>query len=186
MRKPSLYFRGHKTAPSMARMELDRSSIQPLGPSNPGLQPGRTTAGTTTDYPSAAREILAGLFHTATPEHVIFTQNATDSLNLLVHGFAQKQGEPFHAITTELEHNSVLRPLTALRTVGRSRSRSCRSGASRPEPMLTKMRSPSMSRSLQRTAGRSVGSTGRRMSSNLHQRPCVALAEPDRAVRILV
>jgi hypothetical protein len=45
--------------------------------------------------------------------------------------------------------------------------------------LLTKMRSPSMSRSLQRTAGRSVGSTGRRMSSNLHQRPCVALAEPE-------
>ena len=51
-------------------------------------------------------------------EHFIFTQNATDSLNLLIHGFAKKRGMPFHAITTDLEHNSVLRPLTALEQDG--------------------------------------------------------------------
>jgi cysteine desulfurase family protein len=75
---------------------------------------GRTTGNGSMDYPSAAREALADFFHAGPPEHFIFTQNATDSLNLLIHGFAKKTGTPFHAITTELEHNSVLRPLTTL------------------------------------------------------------------------
>ncbi len=79
---------------------------------------GRTTGNGSVDYPSAAREALASFFYADPPEHFIFTQNATDSLNLLVHGFAKKCGEPFHAITTELEHNSVLRPLTALEQEG--------------------------------------------------------------------
>ncbi|WP_321505051.1 aminotransferase class V-fold PLP-dependent enzyme [uncultured Methanoregula sp.] len=79
---------------------------------------GRTTGSGSQDYPSAAREALAAFFHAGPPEHFIFTQNATDSLNLLIHGFAKKTGMPFHAITTELEHNSVLRPLKALEQDG--------------------------------------------------------------------
>ncbi|MDP3564446.1 MAG: aminotransferase class V-fold PLP-dependent enzyme, partial [Methanoregula sp.] len=43
---------------------------------------------------------------------------ATDSLNLLIHGFVKNQKTPFHAITTELEHNSVLRPLHTLEGEG--------------------------------------------------------------------
>ena len=81
-------------------------------------EPGRTTGNGSMDYPSAAREALAPFFHAGPPEHFIFTQNATDSLNLLIHGFVKKSGMPFHAITTELEHNSVLRPLTALEQDG--------------------------------------------------------------------
>jgi cysteine desulfurase family protein len=77
-------------------------------------EPGRTTGNGSMDYPSAAREVLADFFRSGPLEHFVFTQNATDSLNLLIHGFAKKTGIPFHAITTELEHNSVLRPLTAL------------------------------------------------------------------------
>ena len=64
------------------------------------------------------REALAAFFHAGPPEHFIFTQNATDALNLLIHGFVKKTGMPFHAITTELDHNSVLRPLTALEQDG--------------------------------------------------------------------
>jgi len=79
---------------------------------------GRTTGSGSTDYPSAAREALAAFFHADPPEHFIFTQNATDSLNLLIHGFLKKTGTPFHTITTELEHNSVLRPLTTLEQEG--------------------------------------------------------------------
>lgn len=81
-------------------------------------EPGRTTGNGSMDYPSAARESLAAFFHTGPPETIVFTQNATDALNLLIHGFAKKTGMPFHAITTELEHNSVLRPLTALEQDG--------------------------------------------------------------------
>jgi cysteine desulfurase family protein len=81
-------------------------------------EPGRTTGNGSIDYPSAAREALAAMFHADPSEHFVFTQNATDSLNLLIHGFAKKIGVPFHAITTDLEHNSVLRPLTALEQDG--------------------------------------------------------------------
>jgi cysteine desulfurase/selenocysteine lyase len=81
-------------------------------------EPGRTTGNGSKDYPSAAREALAAFFHGSPPEQFIFTQNATDALNLLIHGFAKKTGMPFHVITTELEHNSVLRPLTALKQDG--------------------------------------------------------------------
>jgi cysteine desulfurase family protein len=81
-------------------------------------EPGRTTGNGSIDYPSVAREALAAFFHAGPPEHFVFTQNATDSLNLLVHGFVKKNATPFHAITTELEHNSVLRPLSALEQDG--------------------------------------------------------------------
>jgi cysteine desulfurase / selenocysteine lyase len=81
-------------------------------------EPGRTTGNGLMDYPSATREALAAFFHAGPPGHFVFTQNATDSLNLLIHGFAKKTGIPFHAITTELEHNSVLRPLAALEQDG--------------------------------------------------------------------
>lgn len=81
-------------------------------------EPGRTTGNGSMDYPSATREALATFFHTRPAENFIFTQNATDSLNLLIHGFAKKIGTPFHAITTELEHNSVLRPLATLEQDG--------------------------------------------------------------------
>lgn len=84
----------------------------------PVHEAGRTTGRGSTDYPSAARDALAAFFHAGPPEHFIFTQNATDSLNLLIHGFLKKSGEPFHTITTELEHNSVLRPLTTLEQEG--------------------------------------------------------------------
>jgi len=80
---------------------------------NPYFEQGRTTAGGAIDYPVAARTALAGFFCAEKPDHIIFTQNATDSLNLLIHGFTRNAPAPFHTITTELEHNSVLRPLHA-------------------------------------------------------------------------
>jgi cysteine desulfurase family protein len=85
----------------------------------PFFEHGRSTAGGVTDYPSAARDALAVFFHAEEPGHFIFTQSATDSLNLLIHGFVKNRKTPFHAITTELEHNSVLRPLHTLEGEGR-------------------------------------------------------------------
>ncbi|MDD1676988.1 MAG: aminotransferase class V-fold PLP-dependent enzyme [Methanomicrobiales archaeon] len=85
---------------------------------HPFYEPGRTTGDGAADYPATARDALAEFFHAGPPEHVIFTQNATDALNLLIHGFVKKTRTPFHAITTDLEHNSVLRPLTALERDG--------------------------------------------------------------------
>jgi selenocysteine lyase/cysteine desulfurase len=84
----------------------------------PVHEPGRTTGNGSRDYPSSARESLGALFHAGPPEHFVFTQNATDALNLLIHGFVKNAGSPFHVVTTELEHNSVLRPLTTLSREG--------------------------------------------------------------------
>ncbi len=85
----------------------------------PFFEHGRSTAGGATDYPSVTREALAVFFNADEPDHFIFTQSATDSLNLLIHGFVKNQETTFHAITTELEHNSVLRPLHTLEGEGR-------------------------------------------------------------------
>lgn len=46
---------------------------------------------------------------------VVFTHNATESLNIAINGLLQP-GD--HVITSVLEHNSVLRPLEALKTSG--------------------------------------------------------------------
>lgn len=62
-----------------------------------------------------ARETVAGFFSIADSSRVIFTQNATGALNLALQG-TLAAGD--HVITTSMEHNSLLRPLYALRTKG--------------------------------------------------------------------
>ena len=54
------------------------------------------------------REKLSALFGTPDPSRIAFTCNATEALNIAIHG-AIHPGE--HVITTACEHNSVLRPL---------------------------------------------------------------------------
>ena len=55
------------------------------------------------------------------PRHLIFTANGTDSLNLAIHGLL-RPGD--HVVTTDVEHNSVLRPLEHLvQRAAASRSR---------------------------------------------------------------
>ncbi len=55
-----------------------------------------------------ARNLLAKFFN-CEPSNIIFTQNATMALNYAVYNVC-KENE--HVITTNAEHNSVLRPLT--------------------------------------------------------------------------
>jgi len=57
------------------------------------------------------RERLNDLFHGENPHHFIFTLNCTDALNLAIKGVL-RPGD--HAITTWIDHNSVLRPYNAL------------------------------------------------------------------------
>ncbi|KSV58393.1 aminotransferase class V-fold PLP-dependent enzyme [Acetivibrio ethanolgignens] len=57
------------------------------------------------------RKKLAELFGCPLPEQTVFTSNATEALNIAIHGILEA-GD--HVITTELEHNSVLRPLYLL------------------------------------------------------------------------
>lgn len=61
------------------------------------------------------RELLAELFNVSNPMNIIFTSNCTDSLNIVIKGFV-REGD--HVITTSMEHNSVLRPLHALKNKG--------------------------------------------------------------------
>lgn len=57
------------------------------------------------------REKLAKLFHTSNPAQVVFAYNATEALNIAIMG-SINLGD--HVISTDLEHNSVLRPLYRL------------------------------------------------------------------------
>jgi cysteine desulfurase family protein len=57
------------------------------------------------------RKALAAFFGGKTPERLVFAANATDALNLAILGVL-KPGD--HAITTTIEHNSVIRPLNHL------------------------------------------------------------------------
>lgn len=63
----------------------------------------------------AAREDVAELFGVSASERIVFTRNATEAINLALLG-SLRPGD--HAITSDLEHNAVLRPLTALRERG--------------------------------------------------------------------
>src|SRR6185312_7363319 len=62
-----------------------------------------------------ARHALNQFFRGAEPERWIFTLNCTDSLNMAIKGTV-KQGD--HVITSDLEHNSISRPLRALEKAG--------------------------------------------------------------------
>ena len=60
-----------------------------------------------------AREKLAKLFNCERADHVVFTANVTQALNTAICGVLSK-GD--HVISTDLEHNSVLRPLYRLQS----------------------------------------------------------------------
>ena len=78
---------------------------------------GNSARGTHEEALAASRVIydtrckLAALFDCKRPDHVAFTCNSTEALNIAIHGCIHA-GE--HVISTDLEHNSVLRPLYRL------------------------------------------------------------------------
>jgi cysteine desulfurase family protein len=61
------------------------------------------------------RELICQLFNIDNPMQIIFTSNATDSLNLAIKGIL-KNGD--HVITSSMEHNSVIRPIKTLEEIG--------------------------------------------------------------------
>lgn len=63
-----------------------------------------------------ARRQTAAFFGCRDPRRLIFCSNATDALNLAIHGLLGEKGG--HAITTTNDHNSVLRPLHTLEQSG--------------------------------------------------------------------
>lgn len=85
-------------------------ALQTLGNSARGTHEGALDASHTI---YDARVKLAVLFGCPRPDHVVFTSGVTESLNLALCGLLNA-GD--HAISTDLEHNSVLRPLYRLRS----------------------------------------------------------------------
>ncbi len=73
----------------------------------PSLQAGRVVYET--------RVLLAELFNVKDPGRIAFTMNATESLNIVIKGLLEAKD---HVITTQLEHNSVLRPLYEMEKKG--------------------------------------------------------------------
>jgi cysteine desulfurase / selenocysteine lyase len=63
------------------------------------------------------RREICRLINCPDPLRIVFTPNATEALNLVIHGILRR-GD--HAVTTSMEHNSVLRPLTNLQQDDRS------------------------------------------------------------------
>lgn len=81
---------------------------------NIGANPGRSgyaTARKASQIVEETRKLLAQLFHVEESSQIVFTSNATESLNLGLKG-SLLPGD--HVVTTMTDHNSVLRPLRSL------------------------------------------------------------------------
>ena len=81
---------------------------------NPGRSSHRM-AGEAEQTIEDARLALNRLFHGEDRRRWVFTLNCTDALNMAIKG-TLRPGD--HAVTTDLEHNSVSRPLRALEKAG--------------------------------------------------------------------
>lgn len=85
---------------------------------NNGANPGRSGHKPALDAGGVVfdtRVIICQTFGVDDPENIVFVPNATFGLNFLIQGLL-KPGD--HAVTTDLEHNSVLRPLKLIEKSG--------------------------------------------------------------------
>src|SRR5260221_12972474 len=94
--------------PESVYQALDRFARETLA--NPG-RAGHKMALAAERALADARHRLNQLLHWQAPDRFVFTLNCTDALNMAIKGVL-RQGD--HVVTTNLEHNSVSRPLRAL------------------------------------------------------------------------
>lgn len=76
-----------------------------------GVNPGRSGYDKTLEAEEvvhSTRKLLTELFNGTDPNRLTFSYNASDSLNMIIQGVVSKRD---HVITSNVEHNSVLRPL---------------------------------------------------------------------------
>src|SRR5438552_11323106 len=92
---------------------LDRFGRQSLA--NPG-RAGHRMALAAERALDDCRHLLNQLFHGQAPERFVFTLNCTDAHNMAFKGVL-RAGD--HVVTTDLEHNSVSRPLRAMELAGK-------------------------------------------------------------------
>src|SRR5579871_3045421 len=98
--------------PEEVYQALDRFARQQLA--NPGRGGHKMALGAERALDDA-RHLLNQLFHGKEPERFVFTLNCTDALNMAFKGVLN---EGDHVITTDLEHNSISRPLRAMELAG--------------------------------------------------------------------
>ena len=116
--------------PEAVYQALDRFARQDLA--NPG-RAGHKMALAAEHALDEARHLLNQFFHGEGPERFVFTLNATDALNMAFKGVL---ADGDHVVTTDLEHNSVSRPLRAMELAGRislTRVRADRGGTIDPD-----------------------------------------------------
>src|SRR5918911_1739396 len=99
--------------PEAVYQALDRFARESLA--NPG-RAGHKMALAAERALDDARHLLNQFFNGEAPERFVFTLNCTDALNMAFKGVL---ADGDHVITTDLEHNSVSRPLRALELAGR-------------------------------------------------------------------
>src|SRR5204862_2309393 len=99
--------------PEAVYLALDRFARTDLA--NPG-RAGHKMALATERALDDARHLLNQFFHGEGPERFVFTLNCTDALNMAFKGVL---ADGDHVITTNLEHNSVSRPLRAMELAGK-------------------------------------------------------------------
>ena len=98
--------------PEAVYAALDRCARTQLA--NPG-RAGHKMAVAAERLLDDGRHRLNQFFHGKGPERFVFTLNCTDALNIAFKGVLQS-GD--HVVTTDLEHNSISRPLRALELDG--------------------------------------------------------------------
>ena len=96
--------------PAVAQAVLE--ALSSCGSCGRGAHEGALSAARTV---YGTREKIAALLGCPRADHVCFTQNSTQALNIAISGLL---GPGDHVISTDLEHNSVLRPLCRLRERG--------------------------------------------------------------------
>src|SRR3954469_21623636 len=90
-------------------LDAMRDYIERLGaPAGRGGYPEAIEAG---EIIARCRRSIARLINAEDPHQIVFGYNCTDLLNLAIKGAVQR-GD--HVGSTQMEHNSVLRPLKAL------------------------------------------------------------------------
>jgi cysteine desulfurase family protein len=99
--------------PESVYQALDRFARQSLA--NPG-RAGHKMALESERVLDDCRHLLNQFFHGQGPQRFIFTLNCTDALNMAFKGVLE---EGDHVVTTDLEHNSVSRPLRAMQLTGK-------------------------------------------------------------------
>jgi cysteine desulfurase family protein len=99
--------------PEAVYRALDRFARQSLA--NPG-RAGHKMALAAEYALDDCRHLLNQFFHGEAPQRFVFTLNCTDALNMAFKGIL---ADGDHVVTTDLEHNSVSRPLRAMELAGR-------------------------------------------------------------------